>query len=183
MDKGTYTGRRVDFASYAAPCFTPFLFSNADHRMAGCGASALGLLIGLPPANFAAPDKNYSDELMLRRLRRHGFRVLRLTQCNLSQTAAGINAKHVLLVSQLFRENEATWVVVHNGICYHNFEVYSLEVLSFLNKPLLSAYVVSHLKWQTIANTPTKPIRKPTAARGGVNWASIHKSWLASRVI
>lgn len=174
----------MDFASYATSCFNPFLFSAAD-GLSGCGASALGLLTGIPPANFAAkmPDKHYPDEFMLRSLRRLGFRVLRLTQCNLSHNTAGVHARHVLLLSQLYRENEATWIVLFNGICYHNFDVYSLEVLSFINKPLLSAYVVFHAKWQTITSAPTKPLRRPTAARGGVSWASIRKAGFASRVM
>ena len=45
VDKGTYTGRRVDFSRYATPCFNPFLFSAAKHAEAGFGASALGLLM------------------------------------------------------------------------------------------------------------------------------------------
>lgn len=184
MDKGTYTGRRVDFASYATSCFNPFLFSAANHGLSGCGASALGLLTGVLPANFAAktPDKHYPDKFMLRCLRRHGFRVLRLTQCNLSANTPGVNARHVLLLSQLVRENEATWIVLFNGVCYHNFEIYSLELLSFINKPLLSAYVVFHLRWQRISRTPAKPLPKPKTTHGGVSWASIRKSGLASRV-
>ena len=58
----------------------------------------------------------YPDEFMVRCLRRHGFRVLRLTQRNLSQHASGVNSQHVLLLSQLFRENEATWIVLFNGV-------------------------------------------------------------------
>jgi hypothetical protein len=90
VDKGTYTGRRVDFSLYATSCFNPFLFSAAAHAEAGCDASALGLLTGIPPANFAAkrPDKLYPDEFVLRCLRRHGFRLLRLTQCNMSQNTS-----------------------------------------------------------------------------------------------
>ena len=174
----------MDFASYATSCFNPFLFSAAD-GLSGCGASALGLLTGIPPANFAAkmPDKHYPDEFMLRSLRRLGFRVLRLTQCNLSQHTSGVNSRHVLLLSQLFQENEATWIVLFNGVCYHNFDVYSLEGLSFLNKPLLSAYVVFHPKWQIGSGPPAKPSRIPTATQGGVNWESIRKSGLTSRLM
>ncbi len=173
----------MDFASYATSCFNPFLFSAANHGVLGCGASALGLLTGIPPANFAAktPDKHYPDAFMIRCLRRHGFRVLRLTQCNLSANRAGVNARHVLLLSQLVRENEATWIVLFNGACYHNFDVYSLELLSFINKPLVSAYVVFHSRWPMIPRTPAKPWPESKTTDGGVSWVSLRKSGLASR--
>jgi hypothetical protein len=175
----------VDFSGYAASCFNPFLFSSAVHSQTGCGASALGLLTGIPPANFAVKnqDQHYPDAFMLRCLRRHGFRILRLTQCNLSQNTAGVHARHVLLLSQLIRENEATWIVLFNGVCYHNFDVYSLDSLSFINKPLVSAYVVIHTRWQMIPSTPAKPLPKPTTTNGGISWATIRKSGLASRVM
>lgn len=174
----------MDFSRYATSCFNPFLFSSPTHFLSGCGASALGLLTGIPPANFAVKngDGHFSDAYMLRSLRRHGFRVLRLTQCNLSQNTARVNSRHVLLLSQLFQENEATWLVLFNGVCYHNFDVYSLEALSFINKPLISAYVVIHSRWQMISSTPAKPLPKPTTINGGVSWATIRKSGLASRM-
>lgn len=182
MDKGTYTGRRVDFARYATSCFTPFLFYDREHALSGCGASALGLLTGLPPANFAAKDTHYSDGFMLRCLRRHGFLVLRLTQCNLTQTTAGVNSGHVLLLSQLFRENEATWIVLHNSICYHNFDAYSLEALTFINKPLLSAYALCHPKWQMISGVMKNPLPKQKASNGGLSWTSIGQSGRGARL-
>jgi hypothetical protein len=172
----------VDFSRYATSCFNPFLFRAANHAVVGCGASALGLLTGIPPAKFAAKNQDhYPDEFMLRCLRRHGFRVLRLTQCNLSQNTSGVNSRHVLLLSQLFQENEATWIVLFNGVCYHNFDVYSLEALSFINKPLLSAYVVFHPTWQEPASTPVKLLPTPRTSSGGVSWLFLRKSGLGSR--
>jgi hypothetical protein len=175
----------VEFSNYAASCFNPFLFNAAKHSVSGCGASALALLTGIQPANFVVKnhDDHYSDEFMLRSLRRYGFRILRLTQCNLSQATAGVNASHVLLLSQLFRENEATWIVLFNSVCYHNFDVYSLEALSFLNKPLLSAYLVFHPNWQMTSGVSGKPLPKPKTGNGGISWLSICKSGLGSRTL
>jgi hypothetical protein len=82
-----------------------------------------------------------------------------LTMCNLSVAKARLGKQHVILVSQLFRRNEATWGIIFNSAYYHNFEVYSLEALSFLNKPILSAYVVYHSKWQAFL-LPAEPRRK-----------------------
>jgi hypothetical protein len=53
-----------------------------------------------------------------------------------------------VLISQLFRPNEGTWGVIFNWTYYHNFPSYALDALSFLNKPILSAYLVAHPKWQ-----------------------------------
>jgi hypothetical protein len=85
---------------------------------------------------------------MRRFLRRRGFRTLRLTQCNLSENLSRIGTGHVLLVSQLILRNEGTWGVIYNHQFYHNFALYDLEPFSFLNKPILSAYLIVHPKWR-----------------------------------
>lgn len=174
----------MDFSRYATACFNPFLFSSRENASGGCGASALGLLTGIRPANFTPKNgvKHYSDSYMLFCLRHHGFRVFRLTQCNLSHATSGVSDRHVLLLSQLFRKKEATWIVLFNSICYHNFDAYSLEALSFINKPLLSAYVLYHPKWQMTSGTPVKPLPMSKASRSGVSWASIRKAGVTSRV-
>jgi hypothetical protein len=173
----------VDFSRYATACFNPFLFSSSENASGGCGASALGLLTGIRPANFIPKNgvKHYSDSYMLFCLRHHGFQVFRLTQCNLSHATCGISDRHVLLLSQLYRKNEATWIVLFNSICYHNFDAYSLESLSFINKPLLSAYVLYHPKWQMTSGALVKPLPISRVSRGDVSWASIRKAGFRSR--
>jgi hypothetical protein len=91
-----------------------------------------------------------------------------LTMCNLSVAKARLGKQHVILVSQLFRRNEATWGIIFNSAYYHNFEVYSLEALSFLNKPILSAYVVYHSKWQAFL-LPAEPRRKSQSTGNAVS--------------
>ena len=164
MDKGTYTGRRINFTGYAVTCFNPWLFTTHPPNM-GCGVSALALLTGVPPSTIADhhPGPHFSDEFMLRFLRSRGFRMLRLTMCNLSTARSQIGAKHVLLVSQLCQQNEGTWLVFFDRTAYHNFDLYTLDPLSFLRKPVLSAYVLVHPRWRT-RFPPSGPIaaaRKP----------------------
>ena len=159
MEKGSYTGRRVDFGKYATSCFTPHLFGREWRR--GCGACALALLTGETPEVIARKNNSphYSDEFMLRFLRARGFSVLPLTWCNLSASKLRINNEHVLLLCQLFTKNEATWLVMHNELCYHNFEVYTPTILSLLNKPVLSAYLVIHPKWREAVERQGKKLK------------------------
>lgn len=49
LAKGSYKGRRVDFAGYAVSCFTPHLFCGEFRKTLGCGAAALALLTGVSP--------------------------------------------------------------------------------------------------------------------------------------
>lgn len=160
MQRGHNTGRRVDFKQFAASCFTPFLYHPPVRQLLGCGATALALLTGIPPQQIGIKKRgaHYSDAFMLRFLRRNGFRTMELTFANRAKAKSKIDDSHVLLLSQWFRHNEGTWVVLHNGTCYHNFDMYTLESLSFVNKPLLSAYVVVHPRWQ-------RPEKPPAAAR------------------
>lgn len=150
MVKGTYTGRPVDFTLYVASCFTPHLFTGPLAKGIGCGASALALLTGVLPALLASRNgsRHYSDKFMLGHLHEQGFTVLPLTQCNVTASVSEIGERHVVLLSQLFQRNEATWGVIFNDRYYHNFESYALDTLSMLNKPVLSAYLLFHPRWR-----------------------------------
>ena len=167
MDKGTYTGRRVNFSKYAVSSFTPHLFTGDVRAGLGCGFAALALLTGTAPEVIAAKRRSShcSDDFMLRYLRGKGIRTLQLTQCNLSSSQQSIRVDHVLLLSQLFRRNEGTWIVLFNDWGYHNFQLYSMGTLSFINKPLLSAYVVCHPRWR-LHVPPVRPARPGRSAKG-----------------
>jgi hypothetical protein len=165
VDKGSYKGRRVDFSNYAASFFNPYIFSGSARSVVGCGAAALALLTGAAPEVIAKKHRgaHYSDGFMVRYLRDRRFSVLQLTLCNLSAATAKIGTAHVLLLSQLFRQNEGTWGVIFNWTYYHNFQSYSLDALSFLNKPILSAYVVVHPKWRMYKLVKAGSISNPRA--------------------
>jgi hypothetical protein len=175
VEKGSYKGRRVDFSKFAASCFNPYLFAGSARSGLGCGASALALLTGTAPEAIIAKKrgKHYSDDFMVRYLRGRGFRVLLLTLCNLSSVSANIGSAHVLLISQLFRQNEGTWGVIFNGLYYHNFESYLLGTLCFINKPILSAYLVAHPKWQMNPPVSLKPAPRPKIRSGGLTLANL----------
>lgn len=161
MDKGTYKGRRVEFRRYAVSCFNPFLFSDPASELRGCGAGALALLTGVAPEKISAKNGgiHYPDDFMRRFLRQHGFRTLQLTQCNLSSAEDYVGTDHVILLSQLFKRNEATWGVTFGGMYYHNFSLFSMNALSVLNKPVLSAYIVIDPRWRT------PPVKKSSLKR------------------
>lgn len=180
MDIGSYHGRRVNFNLYAAACFNPHLFAQPAEAMYGCGTSALALLTGIAPSMIAKKRRRlyWSDACMLRFLRRHGIQTLRLTQCNLTrQPLNGVGNRHILLISQLFARNEATWIVLFNGIAYHNFDIYHQETLSFLNKPILSAYVLTKPEWQRQPNPIPKPPPVPRPKGETLNWSQLNKAY------
>jgi hypothetical protein len=168
----------VDFADYAASFFNPYLFTGSVRSSLGCGISALALLSGTLPEVIAARRRSNhcSDDFMLRFLRAKGFQTLRLTQCNVSVAKSSIGAEHVLLLSQLFRRNEGTWVVLFNGSCYHNFDQYLLKELSFLNKPILSAYVVVHPRWKVAYGAGYEPLSKPKPLKRGLTMETLFKA-------
>lgn len=175
VDKGTYGGRRIRFDDYAASVFRPHLFFGSIRAEMGCGSTALALLTGVPPEKAAAQNgsTHHSDEFMTRFLRRRGYRVLHLTLCNISATDSMIGKDNVILLSQLFRKNEATWGVIFNGSYYHNFDIYSLEVLSFLNKPILSAYLVIHPSWRLGRERRDRLRARPIPAKRSVPFSAL----------
>lgn len=149
MMDGSSRGRRVDFSQYATSFFNPFLF-HEDRARLGCGATALALVTGVPPEIIAARNgrAHYSDKFMVSFLRQRHFRVQPLTKRCIVASTSGIGRRHVVLLSQWFRAEDATWGVMSGGCFYHNFERYWLDQFSFLNKPILSAYLLFHERWR-----------------------------------
>ncbi len=156
----------MDFAPFAASFFAPHLFSGSIRSQLGCGASALALITGVPPETIAARNcgRHYSDRFMTRFLRAQNFRTLRLTPRMVTGAKTKIGASHVLLVSELFHPGEGTWGVIYADFYYHNFDAYALSSLAFLNKPIMSAYLVFHPNWRV--SYATKESMQRTSTKG-----------------
>lgn len=168
--------RRADFNAYAASFFAPHLFCGPARSALGCGASALALITGVAPEIISSENggAHYSDRFMIWFLRARNFQTLRLTPNIVTGARVKIGPHHVLLMSQLFRRDEGTWGVIFADFYYHNFESYVLSSLAFLNKPILSAYVVFHPKWRISYKTgKAKP--KPKAKGSPITLASLRK--------
>jgi hypothetical protein len=116
----------------------------------GCGATTLATLTGITPEVIALENNShhYSDEYMVKFLRAHGFNTLRLTRRILTHGDVTISHNHVILLSQLWTANEGTWGILFREAYFHNFQIYRTSVLSTLQKPVLSAYIVSHPRWR-----------------------------------
>lgn len=167
MTVGRQRGRRADFAPYTASVFAPHLFSGAILGAFGCGASALALITGISPDLIAVKNggPHYSDSFMISFLRKHGHRTLMLTPLKVCGAKGKIGSDHVVLMSQLFRRYEATWGVIHGNLFYHNFQSFDLSGLAFLNKPILSAYLVIHPRWR-VSQAEGKPRNEISRAAG-----------------
>jgi hypothetical protein len=158
--------RRVDLRPFAASVFAPHLFTGDRQPRAGCGATALALITGATPENIATENGagHYSDRFMTRFLRARGYHTLRFTPGIATCAEAPVGGNHVLLISQLFKPTEGTWGVIFGDLYYHNFEIYSLSALSFLNKPIMSVYLVIHPQWKI--DSPAKHPKLPGQASG-----------------
>jgi hypothetical protein len=149
MKRGKYT--EIDFRAFAVRRFTPHLFKSMVYGLAGCGATALGLLTGVSPLSIM-PHTHWSDDFMLSFLRKRKFTVVELTVRNLTTEHCfryPIQDHHVLLIRTKVIKNEATWSVLHDEILYHNFEMTPLPKYEFLNHPLLALYILKHPSWMT----------------------------------
>ena len=145
----------------------------------------MALITGVPPEVIRAQSgrRHYSDAFMVGFLQARGFRTLRLTPNLLVKAGTTVGPDHVLLISQLFRPREGTWGVIFGELYYHNFEVYALSGRAFLNKPILSGYLVIHPKWRIACVTKKPKLRAPSkgrqltlaAIRKGCDFAQLRK--------
>ena len=156
MDKGFYTNKKINFDSFAIKKFIPNIFDPYVYASISCGCSTLALLTGIDPFILSASNKNRdhtSDKFMLDILKSNGFKIAKLTQCSVSNNRTRVlenNIKyyHVLLVSQLVLRNEASWSVIQGDYIYHNFIINLLKPLEFLNRPVITSYLLFHKKYK-----------------------------------
>jgi hypothetical protein len=151
MVAGFYTKYPIDFKPYRVPFFQ--FNHNYGYRGQGCGAGALSIITGHSPFHIhynICKRNHFSDVKMVRYLRQEGYTVIPVTQCAVTRLGGmnHIKPDHVLLVSQLMMKNEGSWIVVNNGKLAHNFDIVPLSPLEFINRPILSAYIVFHPKWK-----------------------------------
>ena len=112
----------------------------------------MALLTGINPFHISALNKNRdhtSDKFMISFLKSNGFKIAKLTQCSVSNNRTRImenNIKyyHVLLVSQLVLRNECSWSVINDQYDYHGFLVNLLKPLEFVNRPIITSYLLFH---------------------------------------
>lgn len=160
METGKYQKEKdkvIDFTKYSVDKFPLHLWDNTIYKYVSCGANALGLLTGFDPINLDTSHNkiyksdHYSDDFMINLLRVEKFQVIKLTKANLTnppQIGYPIKSNHILLVSQLFAKQIASWSVLWNDLIFHNFEVKKLMPFDFLNWPILSAYVLFKKGWR-----------------------------------
>lgn len=87
---------------------------------------------------------------MVNFLRSKGFRVAKLTFKNITnckEVSYPIGGSHVVLARIKFIKNEASWVVIHNGKIYHNFEISDFKGYELINHPVMSMYLIKHRSW------------------------------------
>jgi hypothetical protein len=142
---------------------------------AWAAASALALITGVAPEIISSKNAgdHYSDTFMIGFLRARSFETLRLTPKMVSGAKTKIGPDHVLLLS-VRCAGEGTWGVVYADHYYHNFECYVLSSLAFLNRPVMSAYLVIHPKWR-INYVAEKPKPRATAQGPQLTLAAVRK--------
>lgn len=146
MENGSYEDP-VDFAAFAVRKFVPHLFTHQLLAHCGCGANTLALLTGEAPWKIVPYRKHWPDEYLLKYLRKRGWKTHRITKYNVTKSefmSWPITEDHVVLFSFCVKRKEASWGVIFGGNIYHNFEITSLRPMELLNRPILSAYVLTH---------------------------------------
>lgn len=166
MIKGKYQRQRVDYERLRAGVFAPHLFARTSGTWAGCGACALSTITGIHPLHYTHLNRNkkhFSDRFMKQQLHKLQYEVIPIKQkwvVSSECTDFPLSREHVLLVSQLMQKREATWMVYHQNIQYHNFVAGGVDTLDFLNKPVLTAYAIHHAQFDAEMHMPKTVARK-----------------------
>jgi hypothetical protein len=146
MKRGRYCERYKDFDEYRSPFFKP-----ADVRPSNsCGWDTFLLITGKYP--IGKFGQLTTDKKMVMALEKEGVTVIPLSICSVTNRydlRNLVSEEHVVLISQMFRKNEGSWCVLHNGEIYHNCtkETDFFHMLEFINRPILTAYILWKKDW------------------------------------
>jgi hypothetical protein len=144
----------VDFSEFEVSQFIPHLFQRGF--LYGCGGTALALLTGVHPSKIKNPNRrncdDWTDSFMVRFLKKRGFRVqeVNIKGTNLlsdDYVTDPLQYNHVILASHMLSKTTASWIVIHDGLFYHNFSTHKLGAIELINHPILTFYLVTCKKW------------------------------------
>ena len=158
METGNYNDHK-NWEKYEVSRFPLHLYYHTDFESVGCGANALALITGDNPFKIRRLNKyrsDYTDAFMLKYLRQHKIKCLKLTKSNITnkknnsgRISYDITSKHVILISQLLSKAEASWFVIYDDLKFHNFSPATFTGLGMLNCPISSAYCLFNPQWST----------------------------------
>lgn len=126
------------------------------HDLSNCGTAALSLLTGLSP-NFVQSKCTYPGKdgwavsKMVQFLKQRNFKVIEVTKnsvTNVYWENRPIRTDHCLLVISHMNTTEASALVMHKGVTWHNLRTEDMDDLFFINKPTQNVYIVQHPKWK-----------------------------------
>jgi len=83
-------------------------------------------------------------------LRNHNISVYEINQSNLSNNTDwtyNITDQHVILSSNLVKQNEATWGIHWNNTYIHNFTIQKADSFFNTNFPIVTAYILFSKNW------------------------------------
>ena len=155
METGTYKKRAIDFSKYTVSKPNLTFYSGFKYQLWGCGATVGSLLTGIHPKEVAKYNKHsshFSDEMMIKFLRKHKFKLIPLTIASISNSKIienKLDENHLIIISQMLKRNEASWAVLLNCQYHvHNFEINRLTTTEFIERPILTAYVAYKPEWR-----------------------------------
>lgn len=156
MELGKYKkNNKIDFSKLTMRRPKLTLWSK-DYSLYTCGATAAATLTGHNPysifKNVNKQRASFSVKLMCDYLRSQKFDVIPLTVADVTNSLFvenKIDINHLLLVRQMYRKNDASWVIIV-GLEYilHNFEIQKLKADEFIQRPLLDAFLLFKKSWR-----------------------------------
>lgn len=153
MRSGTYGKGNTKFEKLTVKRFPITIWDSYLYGKAGCGATALGLITGISPLEIAKRHNSahYSDNFMIKFLRKYGISVYEVNRANISNKSVwkhSLRDDHVLLYSALIQKKEASWFVAGpNSVIFHNGEIMKASYLDFINFPIESMFVLYRKEW------------------------------------
>ena len=155
MEKGKYGQNNIDFKKYEMSRVNLSFWSDNYASIWGCGPSAASLLTGINPQEISKLNhdkRHFPDSLMVKFLTEHNFQVTKLTIANMTNSEFvenNLNTKHLLLLSQMYAKNMATWVVLLKlKFIVHLYDIQRLLADEFISRPILSGYLLYKKSWK-----------------------------------
>ncbi|MEK6881024.1 MAG: hypothetical protein AABY22_15505 [Nanoarchaeota archaeon] len=147
--------KKIDFEKLGTYCFTPSIYSKDIFSLYGCGSLATAFICGDNPSKILKANRNrshFSEKFIVNYLKKKNYQVIPLLKNvyknkKFETFTERVKDYHVILASIRLDERQASWIVINNGLIWHNMEASKLKELDAFNFPIIDCYIVFHPKW------------------------------------
>jgi hypothetical protein len=128
------------------------IFDHEEDGVWGCGACLISLLTGIDPIHLYKKNKkrnpHWPEDLVVDSLKAFGFQVNSVSLNKYGLINPKVVYSSPLVTVQRMNEKDTSYQFIYCGLVWHNFEARPFKALEFIQRPLVSCWLINHKTWK-----------------------------------